>query len=61
MFGEWFFDSQQFQQLAFILLAMPQGMWDLSSPNRDQTHTPTVEVQSLPPGKSLSNCFLIQE
>ena len=50
-----------FQQIALILLAVPQGTWDLTSPNRDQIRAPTVEVHSLPLGKSLSNCFLIQE
>ena len=29
------------------ILATPQGMWDLSSPTRDQTHAPGIERQSL--------------
>ena len=33
----------------------PGGMWDLSSPTRDQTHIPVLEGEVLttgPPGKS---------
>ena len=29
------------------ILAVPQNMWNLSSPARDQTHAPAVEMQSL--------------
>ena len=31
----------------FFLLAAPHGMWDLSSPTRDQTHAPAMEAQHL--------------
>ena len=36
-------------QFAFIIiiLAMPSGTWDLSSPTRNQTRTPALGVQSL--------------
>ena len=37
----------------FFFFFLPQGMWDLSSLTKDQTHTPTVlEVQSLTFAKS---------
>ena len=32
---------------------MPHGMWDPSSPSRDQTHAPAVEACTGPPGKPL--------
>ena len=31
----------------FFFLAVPRSMWDLSSPTRDRTHTPALEVWSL--------------
>ena len=31
----------------FVLLLWPRGMWDLSSPTRDQTHTPCIGRGSL--------------
>ena len=44
----------------FNFLAMLQGMWDLSSLTRDQTHVPAVEVRSLnhwTPGKASNTLF----
>ena len=52
--------------LFHVLVFWPQGMWDLSSPTRDQTHTPYIGKWNLffffflegeiltigPPGKS---------
>ena len=34
------------QILFFIFLAMPHGLWDLSSPTRDRTQAPAVKVLS---------------
>ena len=31
----------------FCIILFLQGMWDLSSPTRDQNHTPALEVDSL--------------
>ena len=31
----------------YFILAASHGMWDLSSPTRDQTHAPAVKVRSL--------------
>ena len=33
--------------LFYVLVLWPRGMWYLSSPTRDQTHTPRVGRQSL--------------
>ena len=33
--------------LFYVLFFCPQGMWDLSSPTRDQTHTPYIGRQTL--------------
>ena len=33
--------------LFYVLVFWPQGMWDLSSPTRDRTHTPCIGRQSL--------------
>jgi len=41
--------------LLHVLVFRPQGLWDLSSPIRDQTHIPSLEGEVLttgPPGKS---------
>ena len=32
--------SKSFVKCFFFLLPIPCGMWDLSSPTRDQTHAP---------------------
>ena len=35
-------------------MAVPKGMWDLSSPTKDRTCTPCVDILTpAPPGKSL--------
>ena len=43
---------------------LSRGMWDLSSPTRDQTHTPCAGRWSLnhtgPPGKSLKGTFVLR-
>ena len=36
------FRKRKFQLLGYLFLAMPQGMWDLSSLTRDRTHAPVV-------------------
>ena len=33
--------------LFYILVSWPRGMWDFSSPTRDQTHTPCIGRRSL--------------
>ena len=33
--------------LFYVLVFWPQGMWDLSSPTRDGTHTPYIGRQGL--------------
>ena len=33
--------------LFYVLVFWPRGMWDLSSPTRDQTHTPCIGRRSL--------------
>ena len=41
--------------LFYVSVFWPRGMWDLSSPTRDQTVSPELEGQVLttgPPGKS---------
>ena len=48
--------------LFYVLVLWPRGMWDLSSPTRDQTCTPPPELEgkiltTVPPGKSL-DCSL---
>ena len=35
--------------VCLLLLAMPCGMWDLSSPTQDQTQAPAMEAWSLKP------------
>ena len=45
--------------LFYVLIFWPQGMWDLSSPTRDGTHTPCLEGEVLAtglPGRS-PKCF----
>ena len=45
--------------LFYVLTFWPQGVWDLSSPTGDGTHTPCLEGELLangPPGKS-RKCF----
>ena len=45
--------------LFYVLIFWPQGMWDLSSPTRDGTHTPCLEGEVLAtglPGK-FPKCF----
>jgi hypothetical protein len=32
--------------LFYVTVFWPRGMWDLSPPTRDQTHTPCIERQS---------------
>ena len=39
--------SFYFILFCFILLAMPCGMWDLSSPTKDRTQAPCLEAWSL--------------
>jgi len=34
--------------VCLLLLAMPCGMWDLSSPTQDRTQAPAMEAWSLP-------------
>ena len=46
--------------LLHVLVFWPQGLWDLSSPIRDQTHIPSLEGEVLtpgPPGKSQKGFF----
>ena len=33
--------------LFYVLALWPRGMWDLSSPTRDRTHTPCIGRRSL--------------
>ena len=33
--------------LFYVLVFWPRGIWDLSSPTRDRTHTPCIGRQSL--------------
>ena len=42
---------RKFQLLGYHFLAMPWGMWDLSSLTRDQTHAPVVEDGVLTTGR----------
>ena len=44
-----------------VLVFWPGGMWDLSSPIKDWTHTFRTGRQSQRPGKSQSNLFLNEE
>ena len=37
----------EFVTICFCLVFWPRGMWDLSSPTRDQTHTSCIGRQSL--------------
>ena len=41
--------------LFYVLIFWPQGIWDLGSPTRDQTHAPHIDevLTTGPPGKSL--------
>ena len=51
-----FFFMKASKILLYIYLAVPGGIWDLSSLTRDQTHTPCIGSAILttrPPGKSL--------
>ena len=45
----------------FSILAALHGLWDLSSPTRDQTLSPAVEAQSPNPWKSLGAYVLMGE
>ena len=36
--------------LFYVLVFWPQGMWNLNSPTRDQTHTPVLEGEILTTG-----------
>ena len=50
-----FIESVTILLLFYVLVFWLQGMWDLSSPTRDQTHTPALEGEVLTsglPGKS---------
>ena len=44
--------------LFYALFCWPQGMWDLSSPTRDRTHTPCIGKRSLNQWKHVKSlCF----
>lgn len=38
---------QYYFAYCFVLVLWPQGLWDLSSPIRDQAHTPELEGEVL--------------
>ena len=46
--------------LFHVLVFWPQGMWDLSSPTRDQTRTPCIDrvLTTGLPGKSLCGLLI---
>ena len=55
-FYSWCFSHLKKILFIFIFLAAPHGMWDPSSPTRDQTRVPALEGRfstTGPPGKSL--------
>ena len=55
--------------LFYVFLSWPQGLWDLNSPTRDQTHTPCIgrcglnhwTAREVPSQPFLILCFLIYE
>ena len=58
-----FIESVTILLLFYAFIFCLQGMWDLSSPTRDQTHTPALEGKVLTtelPRKSPSTVLLVQ-
>ena len=57
-----FIESVTVLLLIYVLVFWLQGMWDLSSPARDQTRTPCIQRQSLNlwAGKSLFSLLIPQ-
>ena len=45
--GETGYIPSLFVQAFFFFLALPRVVWDLNSPNRDQTVAPALEAQGL--------------